>query len=87
MGDNLGCINIQNHGQQAISKTTYMTRVKGSESRPLIFIFRLNIFLHDSYQVHETVIEIQEWKQKILGNFAKSYTRTLLSLLETSTVS
>ena len=47
----------------AVCKTTYMTRAKGSERRPFIFIFRLNI-LHDSYQVDEIVMEIEEWKYK-----------------------
>ena len=64
MGGNLGCNNIQKHGEQAVCKTTYMTRVKGSERRPFIFIFRLNIVLHDSYQVDEIVMEIEEWKYK-----------------------
>ena len=41
-----------------------MIRVKGSERRKFIFIFRLNIALHDSYQVDEIVMEIEEWKWK-----------------------
>ena len=41
-----------------------MTRVKGSERRPFIFIFRLNNVLHDSYEVDEIVMEIEEWKYK-----------------------
>ena len=36
----------------------------GSERRPFISIFRLNIVLHDSYQVDEIVMEIEEWKYK-----------------------
>ena len=60
MGSDLGYNNIQKHGEQAVCKTTYMTMVKGSERRPFIFNFRLNIFLHDSYQVNEIVIEIEE---------------------------
>ena len=64
-----------------------MTKEKGSERRPFIFIFRLNIVLHNSYQVEETVMEIEEWKQKVPGNYIKSFSRVLLSLLETSIVS
>ena len=64
-----------------------MTKEKGSETRPPIFIFRLNIALHDSYQVEEIVMEIEEWKQKVPGNYIKSFSRVLLSLLETSIVS
>ena len=41
-----------------------MTRVKASERRPFIFIFRLNIVLHNSYQVDEMVMEIEKWKYK-----------------------
>ena len=65
MGGELGCNNIQKHGEQAVYKTTYMARVKGSEKRPFIFIFRLNIVLHDSYQVDKVVMEIEEWKYKM----------------------
>ena len=39
-----------------------MIRVKGSERRSFIFIFRLNIVLHDSYQADEIAMEIDEWK-------------------------
>ena len=64
-----------------------MTKEKGSERRPFIFIFRLNIVLHNSYQVEEIVMEIEEWKQKVPGNYIKSFSRVLLSLLQTSIVS
>ena len=52
-------------------KTTYMMRVKGSERRPFIFSFRLNIVLRDLYQADEVVMEIEEWKQKVLGDSVK----------------
>ena len=42
-----------------------MTRVKESERRPFIFIFRLNIVLHNSYQADETGMEIEGWKLKV----------------------
>ena len=41
-----------------------MIRVKQSERRPFIFIFRWNIVLHDSYKVDEIFMEIEEWKYK-----------------------
>ena len=81
MGDD-----IQKHGQPAVSKTTCMMRVKGSERRQF-FIFRLNSVLYDSYQVDETVMEIKEWKQKVPSNYVKTFSRVLLSLLEKSVVS
>ena len=64
MGGDLGCNNIQKHGEQVVCKTTCMTKIKGSQRRSFIFIFRLNIILHDSYQVDEMVMEIEEWKYK-----------------------
>ena len=63
-----------------------MTRVKESERRPFIFIFRLNIVLHDSYQVDEIIMEIKERKQKVPGNYVERFSRVLLSVLETSIV-
>ena len=53
MGGDRACNNIQKHGEQAVCKIIYLTRVKGSERGPFIFIFRLDIVLHDSYQVDE----------------------------------
>ena len=58
-------------------------RVKGSERRPFIFISRLNIVQRDSYQADEIVMEIEEWNQKVADNYAKSYRRVLLGVLET----
>ena len=89
MSGDLGCNNIQKYGEQAVCKTTYMTRVKGSERRPIIFIFRLNIILHDSYQVYRWNCHGNRGMevQKVPGNYVKSFSRFLLSLLETSVVS
>ena len=64
-----------------------MMRVKGSERRPFVFIFRLNIALRDSYQADEIVMEIEEWKQKVPSDSVESFCRVLLSVLETSVVS
>ena len=41
-------------------KITNIMRVKGSERRPFMFNFRLNIVLCDSYQADEIVIETEE---------------------------
>ena len=49
-----------------------MIRVNVSERRPFVFTFRLNIVLHDSYQADETVMEIEEWKQKFLMTMSKA---------------
>ena len=85
MGGDLGCNNIiQKHLEQVDCKTTYMTRLKGSERTPFIFIFRFNIVLQDSYHVDEIVIEN---KAKDPGNYVNSLSRVLLSMLETSIVS
>ena len=59
-------------------------RVKGSERRPFIFISRLNIVQRDSYQADEIVMKIEEWKQKVVDDYVKSFSRVLLGVLETS---
>ena len=64
-----------------------MIRVKGSERRPFIFISRLNIVQHDSYQTDEIVMEIEEWKRKVVENYVKSFSRVLVGVLETSLLS
>ena len=68
-------------------ETTYMIRLKGSERRPFIFIFRLNIVLHDSYQADEIIMEIKECKENVACSSVKSFSRVLLIVLETSIVS
>ena len=57
MGDNSGCNNMESRQS---CKTTYMMKAKGSERISVIFSFRLNIVLHNSYQGAETVMEIEE---------------------------
>ena len=57
VGD-LVCKNIQKHREQVVCKNTYMTRVKGSKRRLLIFTFRLSIVLHNLYKVDEIAMEI-----------------------------
>ena len=68
-------------------KITNMIRVKKLERRPVIFISRLNIVQCDSYQADEIVMEIEEWKQKVVDYYVKSFSRVLLSVLETSILS
>ena len=88
MGDDLGRNNIQRETWREKSfKITNMIRVKGSERRPFIFISRLNIVQHDSYQADEIVMEIEEQKQKVADNYVKSFSRVLLGVLETSILS
>ena len=62
-------------------------RVKGSERRPFIYISRLNIVQRDSFQPDKIVMEIEEWKQKVLDDYVKSFSRVLLGVLETSILS
>ena len=64
-----------------------MIRVKESERRPFIFISRLNIAQRDSCQADEIVMKIEEWKQKVANDNVKSFSRVLLSVLETSILS
>ena len=59
-----------------------MIRVKGSERRSFIFISGLNIVQHDSYQADKIVMEIEEWKQKVVDDYDKSFSRVLLGVLE-----
>ena len=68
-------------------KITNMIRVKGSERKLFVFIFRLNIILHDSYQADKTVKEIEAWEQKVPDYYVKSFSRVLLGVLEASIVS
>ena len=58
-----------------------MISVKGSERRLFIFIFRLNIVMCDSYQADETVIKIEEWKQKVPDDYVKNFSRVLLGFV------
>ena len=68
-------------------KITNMIRVKRSQRKPFIFISRLNIVQRDSYQVDEIFMEIEEWKQKVVDDYVKSFSRVLLGVLETSILS
>ena len=79
MGNDLGCSNNINMERGKSCKVTSM--IKGSERRPFVFIFRLNI------QANEIVLEIEEWKQKFPDEYLKSFGRFLLGVLETSIVS
>ena len=62
-------------------------RVKGSERRPFLFIFRLSIVQCDLYQADENVMEIDKWNQKIAGDYVKVISKVSLNVLEISVVS
>ena len=64
-----------------------MIWAKGSERRPFTSISRVNIVQRDSYQADEIVMEIEEWKQKVVNHYVKGFSRSLLGVLETSTLS
>ena len=90
MGDGLGWNNIyteRNVERGKSFKITNMTRVKQSEKRPFIFISRVNIVQRDSYQADEIVMEIEECKQTFVNDYVKSFSRSLLGVLETSILS
>ena len=87
MAGDLGCNNIQKQGGQAVYKTTYMTRVMRSERRPFCFYFHIEYcsvrFISGRWNCYgNRGMEVQ----KVPGNFVKSFSRVLLSLLETSIV-
>ena len=64
-----------------------MMRVKGSERRPFILIFMLNIVLHDSYQADQIPMKVEKKKQKVPDGYVKILIRVLLSVLDTLIVS
>ena len=72
--------------EYALCKITNI-RVKGSKRRPFIHISRLNIVQRDSYQADEIVMKIEEWKQKVVDDYVKSFSRVLIGVLETSILS
>ena len=56
-----------------------MIRIKG--------ISRLNIVQRDSYQADEIVMEVEDWKQSVVDDYVKNFSRVLLGVLETSILS
>ena len=58
---------------------TIMIRIKG--------ICRLNIVQRDSYQADEIVMEVEDWKQSVVDDYVKNFSRVLLGVLETSILS
>ena len=60
---------------------------KGVREEAIFLIFRWNVVLHDSYQADEIVTEIEEWRQKVPSVCVKSFSRVLLSVLDTLVVS
>ena len=87
MGDDLDCNNIQKHGEQTVLQNYLHNEDRGVREETIFLNFRWNIVVHDSYQADEIVTEIEEWKQNGPGVCVKSFSRVLLSVLETSVVS
>ena len=87
MGDDLDCNNIEKHEEQTVLQNYLHDENKGVREETIFLIFRWIIVLHNLYQADEIVIEIKEWKQKVLSVCVKSFSRVLLSVLETSVVS
>ena len=87
MRDEHGWNNIQKHGEQTVMQNYLHNEDKGVREETIFLFFRWNIVLHDSYQADKIVIEIEEWKQKVPVVCVKSFSRVLLSVLETSVVS
>ena len=83
MSDDLGWNNIQKHGEQTVMQNYLHGEDKGIREETIVLIFRQNIVLNDSYQADESVTEIEQWKQKVPGVCVKSFSRVLLSVLET----
>ena len=53
-------------------KITKMIRVKGSERRPSIFVFRFNFVQRDSYRAGGIVMEIEEGNKKLRAIMSKA---------------
>ena len=53
-------------------KITKMIRVKGSERRPSIFVFRFNSFQRDSCWADGIVMEIEEGNKKLVAIMSKA---------------
>ena len=83
MSDDLGWNNIQKHGEQTVMQNYLHGEDKGVREETIVLIFRQNIVLNDSYQADKSVTEIEQWKQKVPGVCVKSFSRVLLSVLET----
>ena len=79
--------NIQKHREQTVMQNYLHDKDKGVREETILLIFRWNIVLHDSYQADEIVTEIEKWRQKFPGVFVNSFSRVLLSVLETLVVS
>ena len=72
----LGCNNMRKYGEWTVLQNyQHHKGIKESKRRSFIFIFRLNIVLHNSYHADEIVTEIKEWKQKLPDDYVKIYSR------------
>ena len=87
MGDDLGWNNIQKRGEQTVMQNYVHDEDKEVREETIFLILRWNYVLRNSYQADEIVTESEKWKQKVPGVCVKSFSRVLLSVLETSVVS
>ena len=72
MGDDLGCNNIQKHREQTVPQNQLDDEDKRVREETFSLIFRLNTVLHNSYQAHEIVMEIEKWQQKVPDDYIKA---------------
>ena len=72
-----GTTYIQKHGEQTVMQNYLHDEDKGGREETIVLIFRWNIVIHYSYQAHEIVTEIEDWKRKFLGLCVKSFSRVL----------
>ena len=73
MGGDLGCNNIQKHGEQTVlQKYLHDEDKRVREETIFVLICRWNIVLHNPYQVELKNTEIKEWKRKVPGVCVKS---------------
>ena len=67
MGDDLVATTYRNIESGQCCKIT--VKAKGVRGETIYFHFRLNIVLHNSYQLDKIVMEIEERKQKVPGDY------------------
>ena len=65
---------MQKHREQTVMQIYLYDEDKGGRKKTT---FRWNIVVHHLYQTDETVTEIEEWKQKVLGVCVKHFSRVL----------
>ena len=81
MGEDLGCRNIQKHGEWTVLQNSILDKGKGIREETINFCFKLNIVLQDLYQADDLLLEIKAWKQKIPSVYVKSFSKTLFKVV------